>query len=275
VAAEVSKIAVPLHKKIPVIAAGGIYNGEDIYKFFKLGARGIQMGTRFVATNECDADYEFKKAYLHCKEEDIVIIKSPVGLPGRAIKNTFLREVESGTSKGVRCPWRCLESCNAKHARYCISEALDNARQGKLDHGFAFAGANAYRVEGIVPVKLLIKELKNEYFRIVEDGTVNIRTEFDHTFKRLMELRNQYVKAVKKSVKSLKAEVSHLVDEKTIAFQERYQHAMARLDCLKDEYAAYFTKVKELREQLSRFLDTSSIKVPTTAIFWKAYFFSH
>jgi nitronate monooxygenase len=267
VVAEVEKFAVLLNKKIPVIAAGGIFTGEDIFKFFKLGAKGIQMGTRFVATHECDADNEFKKTYLHCKEEDIVIIKSPVGLPGRAIKNTFLHEVASGIGKGVRCPWRCLESCNAKHARYCISEALDNARQGKLDHGFAFAGANAYKVEGIVPVKRLIEQLKNEYYQVVEPLMVNVRKEFEDSFKKLMELRNQYVKTVKKSVKSLKADVGHLVEERTAALQERYQHAVSRLDRLKDEYAAHFTKVKELREQLSRFVDTSSLKVPTIAAF--------
>ena len=275
VVAEVEKFAALLNRSIPVIAAGGIFSGEDIYKFFKLGASGIQMGTRFVATHECDADNEFKKAYLHCKEEDIIIIKSPVGLPGRAIENTFLKDVESGAGKGVRCPWRCLESCNAKHARYCISEALDNARQGKLDHGFAFAGANAYKVEGIVPVKMLIKQLKNEYYQVVEPVMVNIGNEFEESFKKLMELRNQYVKTVKKSVKSLKADVGHLVEERTAAFQERYKHAVTRLDRLKDEYAAYFTKVKELREQLSRFVDTSSLKVPTTAIFWKVDCLSH
>ncbi len=151
-------------KKIPVIAAGGIYTGEDIYRFINhIGVDGVQMATRFVATHECDADIGFKEAYINCKKEDIVIIKSPVGLPGRAIKNEFLKEVERGKKTPFKCVWQCLKGCDYKRAPYCITQALVNAQKGKLFAGFAFAGSNAYRVNKIVSVKELINELKEEY----------------------------------------------------------------------------------------------------------------
>ena len=150
-------------KNVPVIAAGGIYTGSDIHKFMQLGAQGVQMGTRFVATYECDASQEFKDAYLSCKKEDIVIIDSPVGLPGRAIMNDFLERVSSGAKETFKCPWKCLKSCDFKNVPYCIGLALTNAKKGDIENGFAFAGANAYRVDKIISVKELIEILTEEY----------------------------------------------------------------------------------------------------------------
>ncbi len=150
-------------KKIPIIVAGGIYTGEDIYKFIQMGADGVQMGTRFVATHECDADIRFKEAFVKCKKEDIIIIDSPVGLPGRAIKNKFLEEVKAGIKKPIRCLWKCLKPCDFKKVPYCIALALTNAKKGNLEEGFAFAGANAYRVDKIISVKELIESLLIEY----------------------------------------------------------------------------------------------------------------
>jgi NAD(P)H-dependent flavin oxidoreductase YrpB (nitropropane dioxygenase family) len=156
-------------REIPVIAAGGIYTGEDILKFLNLGAKGVQMGTRFVATHECDADLKFKETYLDCKEGDVMIIKSPVGMPGRAIRNQFLTDVENGIRQKFKCPWRCLEHCNIKSAKYCISSALDNARLGFMDHGYAFAGSNAHRIQKIVPVKELVEDLRKEFIQAQEE----------------------------------------------------------------------------------------------------------
>ena len=153
------------NKSIPVIAAGGIYTGEDIYRIMKLGAAGVQMATRFVGTYECDADVRFKKAYIECKKEDLIIINSPVGLPGRAIRNKFLDDVSAGIKKPFKCPWKCLKTCDFKNSPYCIALALTNAKKGNLDDGFAFAGANAYRVDKIISVKELIKTLMVEYER--------------------------------------------------------------------------------------------------------------
>ena len=151
------------NKSIPVIAAGGIYTGADIRKFMQLGAEGVQMGTRFVTTYECDASIEFKEAYLRCKKEDIVIIDSPVGLPGRAILNRFLERVASGVKMPFKCPWKCLRTCDFKNAQYCIGLALTNAKKGDIENGFAFAGANAYRADKIISVKELIGTLVEEY----------------------------------------------------------------------------------------------------------------
>ena len=154
------------NRNIPVIAAGGIFTGADIHKFMQLGAQGVQMGTRFVATYECDASDEFKKAYLNCKKEDIVIIDSPVGLPGRAIRDKFLERISSGIKEPFKCIWKCLKSCDFKNVPYCIGLALTNAKRGDLENGFAFAGANAYRVDKIVSVQDLIDTLIEEYTAI-------------------------------------------------------------------------------------------------------------
>ncbi|MHC4808454.1 MAG: NAD(P)H-dependent flavin oxidoreductase, partial [Planctomycetota bacterium] len=151
------------NKSIPVIAAGGIYTGADIHRFMELGAQGVQMGTRFVTTYECDASMEYKEAYLKCKKEDIVIIDSPVGLPGRAIQDKFLERVLSGVKETFKCPWKCLKSCDFKNVPYCIARALTNAKKGNLEEGFAFAGANASRVDEIISVRELIATLVEEY----------------------------------------------------------------------------------------------------------------
>jgi nitronate monooxygenase len=149
-------------RKIPVIAGGGIYTGTDIARMLQAGAAGVQMATRFVCTPECAASPEFKQAYLDAKEEDIVIIKSPVGLPGRAIRNQFLRNLEAGAIEKIKCPYRCLSTCDVAKARYCIALALINAYQGDMNKGLVFCGQNAYRVNKIVSVKEIIAELKAE-----------------------------------------------------------------------------------------------------------------
>jgi nitronate monooxygenase len=154
------------NKGIPVIAAGGIFTGHDIRDMLQLGASGVQMATRFVATDECDADLAFKQAYVNCGTEDLTIIDSPLGLPGRAISNDFLTGVAQGVRRPTHCPWHCLSTCNADTSPYCIARALTNAKQGHLAEGFAFAGANAPRVEGIVPVAELMAELEAQYAKV-------------------------------------------------------------------------------------------------------------
>lgn len=147
---------------IPVIAAGGIWTGEDMEEMFRLGASGVQMATRFVCTHECEVSDEFKQAYIDCHKEDITVIKSPVGMPGRAIRNTFLNRVESGPIK-FKCPLLCLKTCKAKDANYCIADALINAYQGNLDQGIIFAGENAWRSDGIVSVKDIFDDLLSHF----------------------------------------------------------------------------------------------------------------
>jgi len=149
-------------KKIPVIAAGGIFDGRDIARMLSLGASGVQMATRFVCTPECDASPGFKQHYLDAKEEDIVIIKSPVGMPGRAIRNKFLKDLEKVDKLKINCPYQCLTACKVAEARYCIALALLNAYMGDVDHGLIFCGQNAHRIERIVTVKELIAELLDE-----------------------------------------------------------------------------------------------------------------
>ena len=150
-------------RSVPVIAGGGIYTGADIRRILELGASGVQMATRFVATEECDASAAFKKSYVEAREEDLEIIASPVGMPGRAIRNGFLDDVASGLHKPFACPFKCIITCDYENAPYCISLALLNAQKGRFDYGFAFAGANAYRVEKIVKVGELMDSLVAEY----------------------------------------------------------------------------------------------------------------
>lgn len=152
------------HKEsIPVIAAGGIYNGADICRFLKLGASGVQLGTRFVATHECDADNNFKQAFIDSREEDVMVIKSPVGMPGRALRNDFLSDVEQGKKKPFKCPYHCIVTCDYTKSPYCIAAALNNAKKGKMHRGFAFAGQKAYMIKEIISVKELIDSLRKEY----------------------------------------------------------------------------------------------------------------
>ena len=163
VVSSIEPFAKQFDKNIPVIAAGGIYTGKDIYKFFQLGAQGVTMGTRFVATKECDVADEFKQLYVDCKKEDITIIDSPVGLPGRVIQNQFIEDVKAGKKKPFKCMWKCLKTCDFLKAPYCIASALYNARFGNLTEGFSFAGANAYRINEIISVQELIQTLIKEY----------------------------------------------------------------------------------------------------------------
>ena len=145
-------------KEIPVIAAVGIWDKNDIQKYLKLGASGVQMATRFVATYECDASDEFKKAYINAKEEDIKIINSPVGMPGRAIYNNFIKQTEKGKAKIEKC-YNCIKTCNPAETPYCITRALINAVKGNMENALVFCGKNVDKVKEIVSVHDLIQEL--------------------------------------------------------------------------------------------------------------------
>ncbi len=146
--------------RVPVFAAGGIWDGHDIARFMKMGAAGAQMGTRFVATQECDASDAFKQAYIQAK--GTVITKSPVGMPARAVVNPFLQAMESGGRMPNRCPYHCIITCKPKTTPYCIAKALVDAKRGLVEQGLVFAGANVSRVNEIITVPQLIETLKNE-----------------------------------------------------------------------------------------------------------------
>ena len=160
---EIKPIEESANKKIPIIAAGGIYDGKDIRDIMKLGVSGVQMATRFVNTIECDASDDFKKSYIDAEKEDIGIIKSPVGMPGRAIINGFLKSTLSGKKKPYKCPYHCIKTCDYKESPYCIALALSNAKKGKMNNGFAFAGENAYKATENISIKQLISTLVDEY----------------------------------------------------------------------------------------------------------------
>ena len=164
---EVKDIETHYGKSIPVIVAGGIYTGEDIKRFMDMGAAGVQMGTRFVTTEECDASDIFKQTYIEAKQEDIQIIKSPVGMPGRAIFSKFIQKVKEGQKQPKTCMCKCIKTCDISKSPYCIIAALYNAFKGNMDNGYAFAGANAFRATKIVSVKETFRSLLDEINRAI------------------------------------------------------------------------------------------------------------
>ncbi len=240
-----------LHRTIPVIAAGGVYTGTDIHNLFKLGASGVQMGTRFVATHECDADIRFKESYVACSEDDIEIIKSPVGMPGRAIKSKFLREISAGKKMKIKCAWKCLKSCNIKTARYCISLALDNARRGMLENGFVFAGSNAFRIDSIISVKELLHELQTQYLCAREKGAGTLRSEYERALEKLNSLKEEYLIALKNGVNSLREEYDIDIEKGANSFRLEYLAILDKINNLKSEYLKALDNANALKDELT------------------------
>ena len=155
--AEVKKYADKYGKEIPVVVAGGIFTREDMLHAMELGADGVQMGTRFVTTWECDASEAYKQTYLHAKKEDIVIVDSPVGMPGRAIRNRFLEEKESRRESIKKC-YQGIATCKPANTPYCITRALVHAAKGETDDALLFCGENAWRCEKMEHVADIMAE---------------------------------------------------------------------------------------------------------------------
>lgn len=145
-------------KRIPVVLAGGMDTREKIQRAFDMGIAGVQVATRFVTTWECDADSRYKQAYINAGEEEIRIVKSPVGMPGRAISNRFLERVDAGEKIPHRCH-QCLQHCNPAEIPYCITDALIHAAKGEVEDALLFCGADAYLADRIQTVPEVIKEL--------------------------------------------------------------------------------------------------------------------
>lgn len=160
---EVAFFEEKYNQEIPVVAAGGIYTGEDMYKLMELGAKGVQIASRFVTTHECDADIKFKESYIKADSEDVEIIQSPVGMPGRALKGSFLEKVKQGLTAPKSCPYNCLHTCDYTKVPYCIIVTLYNAYRGQMDKGYAFAGRNAYLADKIVSVKDVFRSLISDF----------------------------------------------------------------------------------------------------------------
>jgi NAD(P)H-dependent flavin oxidoreductase YrpB (nitropropane dioxygenase family) len=139
-------------KKVPLIAAGGITDGYDMAEMMdKYGADGVQIASRFVLTKECSVSDSFKQAYLNAKKEDVTLIRSPVGLPGRALRTPFVKQMEAGEElKAKECKYKCLKKCD--HF-YCISERLGMAKDGNIDEGLVFSGENVYKMNEILSVR--------------------------------------------------------------------------------------------------------------------------
>lgn len=150
-------------RAIPVFVAGGVYDGEDIAHYTKRGAAGAQIGTRFIATNECDASLIFKEMMVSAKAEDIVLIKSPVGMPGRALNTPLIQGLAQGKRFRPRFCTNCLTPCNPAETPYCISAALIAAARGNVSEGLFFCGSNAHRISEIMPVAQLIDELMTDW----------------------------------------------------------------------------------------------------------------
>ncbi len=144
---------------IPVIAAGGLTDADDIRTIMKSGADGVQLATRFVLSEECSVDYAFKKSYIDAEKNDIVIIDSPVGLPGRAIRNKFTDNLGRGKTQISECK-NCLKTCSRE---FCILQALENSRRGMVEQGLIFSGQNVYKIKDILPVRVIIENLAKAF----------------------------------------------------------------------------------------------------------------
>lgn len=162
----VQEYAGEFSQDIPVILAGGIFDYQDICHALELGVQGVQIASRFVATEECDASDAYKQAYIQAKDEDIEIVMSPVGMPGRALNNAFIRRVKEQRQKITKC-YNCLAKCNPAEVPYCITKALTSAVKGDIDNGLIFVGENVGRIDHITTVADLMHELS--------DGMVSAR----------------------------------------------------------------------------------------------------
>lgn len=157
--ARVNEYGAQQGKEIPVVVAGGVYERKDMEHYMEMGAAGVQMATRFVTTYECDASPAYKQSYIDAKKEDIIIVKSPVGMPGRAIRNPFMERAKEGKIPHGRCH-TCISTCKPAETPYCITEALVNAAVGNVDQALLFCGSNAYRAEKLEHVKDIIDEFR-------------------------------------------------------------------------------------------------------------------
>jgi len=149
-------------RDIPIFVAGGVHTGCDLAMYIKAGAAGVQLGTRFIGTYECDASDAYKAQFVAATEEEVVLVKSPAGLPGRALNNRFVKRMEAERVPPNWCIG-CLQTCHPKETPYCISEALINAAIGKVEEGLIFTGTNGWRIDEICHVKDVIEEIMIEF----------------------------------------------------------------------------------------------------------------
>ena len=151
---------------IPVIAAGGIWDKNDIKKYLEMGCAGVQMGTRFIGTYECDADDNFKEILLNAKEDDIKLMKSPVGYPARGVKTNLQFLIEKNEAPKVKCISNCVAPCQrgveAKKVGFCIADRLSDAYMGNKELGLFFTGSNGYKIDKLISVKELMEELTDK-----------------------------------------------------------------------------------------------------------------
>ena len=157
------------NKEIPVFVAGGVFDGNDIAHFLKKGADGVQMGTRFIATEECDADIAFKQAIVDATKEDISLVPSPTGFPGRGLWNEFMVKTKARGNICMKNCLQCVLPCTPSDTPYCISEALIQSAQGKLNNGLVFVGSNAWRISEMTTVEKLIHELVQQASKAMEE----------------------------------------------------------------------------------------------------------
>jgi NAD(P)H-dependent flavin oxidoreductase YrpB (nitropropane dioxygenase family) len=162
-------------KNIPIIAAGGISTGKDILRFIDMGASGVQMGTIFITTAECDASEAFKNVFINAEQKDIRIIQSPVGMPGRAIDGEFIHSVEEGREVPRSCPFHCIKTCDYTKSPYCIIKALYQAAKGNMKKGYAFTGINVHLSQKISSVKEVISNLQTEFLNATLEATDIVR----------------------------------------------------------------------------------------------------
>ena len=180
-------------------------------------------------------------------------------MPGRAIRNSFLKDIAAGKKMRFKCAWRCLKSCDIKNARYCISLVLDNARQGILDKGLFFAGSNAFRVDKIVSVNELLQELITQYQYAEEKGASKLKDEYEKVLEKLVALKEEYFIDIKEGLGSLVDEYERGIEKGTVLFREEYLKTMDKINSLKAEYQNAVDKANLLKAELVEMFEQYSL----------------
>jgi len=183
----------------------------------------------------------------------VIIIASPVGLPGRAINGEFFNSVVKKDKDLSNCAWKCLRSCQAEKAKYCIAIALNHARKGNLKSGFAFAGSNAHRVDKIISVKELLGFLRQEYVSAAEKITLRLKWEYEKAMDRVISLKKEYGRAVEKALVMMKAKYETVKAKGSESLAAEFKEISGRIADLKKEYLEHLDKVKTVINQLSTF----------------------
>ena len=172
-------------------------------------------------------------------------------MPGRAIKSTFFDKIDTDTREFSQCPWNCLQQCDAKNARYCIAIALNHARKGNFQRGFAFSGSNAYRINNIISVKALLDSLKAEYQYAMQGNILHLKQKYEKSLEKLVYFKNEYTQMAEKAVTLIKKKYDNMMIKGSEYMKQEYNELVSKVSKLKAEYLEYTDQLRTIFNQIS------------------------